>query len=608
MLLRRLLGLGWRYRVGCLRVLFQQTLLVLLNLFGFGLTGLAIDVIRHAVQPTAAAPHWPLGLTPPEHWTPLTTVAAIAGVVLLMALAQSAIRYRCTLLVGRLVQGIVADLRAAVYDKLQRLSFRFFDANASSSIINRVAGDVQAMRMFVDGVLIEVVAVTISLAVYLGYMLSIHVPLTLASLATTPLLWVAAVTFSRQVRPAYRHNRTLSDHLILTLSENIQGAQVIKGFGREQEEIEKFAAANSRVRDHKHTIFWKISVFQPLMYLFTKLNLAVLLLYGGYLVIRGELRLGEGLFVFANLLQQFSIQVEQITNIANSIQASLIGAQRVFEVLDAPLEIADSPRALPLVSVEGAVEFQNVSFGYHADRPVLSDVSFSVQPGQCVAIVGATGAGKSTLLSLVPRFYETTLGRVLVDGHDVRDIRVDDLRRQVGLVFQESFLFSNTVKANLAFGHPEATQEQIERAAKIAAADGFIRELPNGYDTVIGEYGSNLSGGQRQRLAIARAILLDPAILILDDPTAAVDPETEHEILTALEGAMRGRTTFVVAHRMSTLRRADVVVVLEHGRIAQIGTHEELMRVAGHYHRAASLQLIDDDAPRPAAPPWGRTA
>ncbi len=295
------------------------------------------------------------------------------------------------------------------------------------------------------------------------------------------------------------------------------------------------------------------------------------------------------------MLQQFANQVSQVTNIANSIQSSLTGAQRVFEVLDAPLEV-DAPKdPRRLGQARGHVEFDRVGFSYLPAASVLKSISFAAPPGSCIALVGPTGAGKSTLLSLIPRFYDATSGSVRIDGVNVRELNLDDLRRSIGLVFQESFLFSNTVAANIAFGHPEATREQVERAAKIAAAHEFIEQLPQGYDTVIGEYGSNLSGGQRQRLAIARAILLEPPVLILDDAMAAVDPETEHEIMAAMEGAMLGRTTFVVAHRLSTLRRADLVLVLDGGRIAQVGKHEELMQQDGHYFEAASLQTTDAD-------------
>jgi ATP-binding cassette subfamily B protein len=436
----------------------------------------------------------------------------------------------------------------------------------------------------------------ISLAVYLGYMFSVHVPLTFACLATTPLLWIGAVMFSRSVRPLYQRNSELVDDMVLALSENVQGVPVVKGFTLEEQQIARFSAANDAIRDQKYNIFWKVSIFQPIMGWLTQINMMVLLGYGGYLVVRGELRLGEGLFVFVNLLHQFANQVGQVTNIANSIQTSLIGAKRVFEVLDAPIEIQDPAEPYSLGRAKGEVRFERVSFCYHENEAVLSDVSFTVEPGQCVAVVGTTGAGKTTLLNLLPRFYDPTAGRILLDGRDLREFKLDELRRNIGLVFQESFLFSNTAAANIAFGHPEATQEQIERAACIASAHEFVCDLPQGYETVIGEYGSNLSGGQRQRLAIARAILLDPAILILDDATAAVDPETEQEILAAMESAMSGRTTFVTAHRLSTLRRADLVIVLKAGHVVQVGTHEELLATEGHYRDSARLQIVDDEA------------
>lgn len=575
--------------------------LVVLALAGLSLTGLGIDVMRHRLAPDSVTPRWPFGFEPPARWGPLAETALIAGTILAVALIHATLRYIASMSAGRLVQDIVVDLRSQVYDKLQRLSFRFFDENRSGSIINRVAGDVQAVRSFVDGVVIQVLSVLLSLAVYLYYMLQVHVPLTLACLAPTPLLWLGAVIFSRKVRPAYKHNSELTDEMVLRLTENVQGAQVVKGFAREADQIARFEQANRAIKDQKEEIFWQISLFQPAMGFLTQINMIVLLAYGGYLVIEGQLRLGEGLFVFANLLQQFANQVGQVTNIANSIQASLTGAERVFEVLDAPIQITSRPGAVPLKKVRGEIRFENVGFGYQSGDPVLEEIDFAVGAGQCVAIVGGTGAGKSTLLSLVPRFYDPAAGRVLVDGRDLRDLQLDDLRRSVGLVFQESFLFSNTVAANIAFGHPGATREQIERAAKIASAHEFIAALPHGYDTIVGEYGSNLSGGQRQRLAIARALLLDPAILILDDATAAIDPSTEHEILAAMEQAMRGRTTLVTAHRLSTLRRADLVVVLDRGRIVQLGTHEELMHEQGHYYEAARLQIVDDELPASAA-------
>jgi ATP-binding cassette subfamily B protein len=389
----------------------------------------------------------------------------------------------------------------------------------------------------------------------------------------------------------------LLDDLILTLVENTQGMYVVKGFAREPEEIEKFARVNQQVCDQKRGIFWSISLFQPLMGLLTQVNMLVLLGYGGYLVVQGRLQLGTGLFVFANLLHEFAGQVGQITNIANTMQTSLAGAQRVFEVLDAPVQIQTRAGAVSMPRAVGGVRFEHVSFQYPLietnSEGVLKEINLEVCPGQCLGIMGETGAGKSTLLSLVARFYDVTAGSVLLDGVDLRNLNLDDLRRNLGIVFQESFLFSNTVAANIAFGHPDATEEMIRRAAHLAAADEFIQEMPDGYETVVGEYGSNLSGGQRQRLSIARALLLDPPILLLDDAMAAVDPETEREIRQALQSARQGRTTLVVSNRISTLRHADRIAVLHRGRLVQQGTHRELLRREGPYRRLAELQFAD---------------
>ena len=596
-LMRRLLALSWRYRGECVKVLSYQVVLLALGLFGLRLMGLGIDFLNHQINPATPIPAWPLAVTPPAQWTPLTVISAIAGIMLVMSLGRAWLNYLYAMAVARLIHlEVVVHLRTAVYDKLQRLSFRFFDANASGTIINRVTGDVQNVRLFVDGVIIQGVILVLSLIVYLIYMVQLHLWLTLACLATTPLLIIASLVFSHYIRPAYARNRDLVDEMVGKLSESVQGVQVVKGFAREPQEKAKFAAATAAVRDQQRYIFWRVSLFGPSLDLLTQCNLAVLLGYGGWLVIQGELPLGAGLVVFSGLLQQFSGQVSSISAIINSVQQSLIGARRVYEVLDAPVEIASKPTALRLGKARGELRFEQVSFGYRPEEPVLRGIDLTVNPGQCVAVLGATGSGKSTLMSLVPRFYDPNVGRITLDGQDLRDLDLDDLRRNIGLVFQESFLFSNTVAANIAFGHPNATQAQIEAAAHIAQAHDFITALPKGYDTVLGESGIGLSGGQRQRLAIARAVLLQPAILLLDDPTAAIDPETEQEILEAMDAAIAGRTTFIIAHRLSTLRRADFIVVIEDGIIAERGTHDELMARQGAYHRVAKLQLVDDES------------
>jgi len=593
-LVRRLMALAGRYRAHCLQVLGIQLVLLTMGIGGLSLTGVGIDYIKHRVDGTPLGAN-KLHLTLPVTWPYWQVLALLAGGILLLAIGRAFLNYTYAVSVNRLVQQrLVVDLRGEVYDKLQRLSFRFFDANNTSSIITRVTSDVQSVRMFVDQVLIQSVIMAISLTVYVLYMVTLSPTLTVACLATTPLLWVLSAWHTRKTQPEYAQNRTLVEKMLQVFVESLQGIAVTKAFGREAEDRARFEAANNAVLTQQHVIFWRVSLFSPAIGFLTRINMMVLLGYGGYLVMQGELPLGTGLVVFAGLLEQFSGQVNNVATIVNSVQQSLIGARRVFEILDAPIEVKSAPGAIRRAKLQGDVRFENVSFTYDGAEAVVRDINLEVKRGECVAILGATGAGKSVLMSLVPRFFDPTAGRLLVDGIDARELDLDDLRRNIGLVFQESFLFSNTVAANIAFGHPEATREQIERAARIAAADEFIRQLPKGYDTVLGESGNSLSGGQRQRLAIARAVLLEPAILLLDDPTAAIDSETEHEIFSALDRAIAGRTTFIVAHRLSTLRRADFIIVLENGRIVQRGTHDRLMREPGPYLHVASLQLVDN--------------
>jgi len=484
-------------------------------------------------------------------------------------------------------------LRAQLYAKLQRLSFSFFDVHGANSIFNRVTGDVQNTRLFVDGVLLQGVNMILTLAAYALFMWQIQPALTFACLSVSIPLWWLAQYYSARLRPGYLRNRELTDDMILLFSESVRGMQTVKGFAAESHQVRQFEAANDAVSSQQRKIFWDLSVFTPGTQMLSQLSLVILFAYGGWLYVEGRIPLGSGLVVFAGLLQQFTGQVANISTIANSVQQSLAAARRVFEVLDTPVEVQSQSDAVKLSRLTGQITFDQVTFGYTAEKPALTGISFTAKPGQVVGIFGMTGTGKSTLLSLIPRFYDPLQGRILADGQDLRALNLDMFRRQIGIVYQESFLFSNTVAANIAFGHPHATMEQIERAARIASAHEFITALPHGYETVLGESGVDLSGGQRQRLALARALILQPPILILDDPTASVDARTENEIVSALREAMMGRTTFVVSSRLSLLRRADLILVLEDGRLTQSGTHAELVHQPGPYRETALLQIMD---------------
>ena len=598
-LVRRLLALAWQFRGDCLLSVVLSVALLLLGLAGLQLLGIVIDVIRHALDPSQRAPVYPFGWRQPAGWTPLQVVTALSLAIVGQALLRAVLTYEYNMVTARLTQGkIVPDLRDRLYAKLQRLSFRFFDVHGSSSIFNRVTGDVQNTRLFVDGVVLQGINMLLTLGAYFVFMWRIHASLTLACLSVTVGLWWVTHYYSGRLRPAYLRNRELFDQLVQLFTESIRGMQTVKGFAAEPHQIRRFEDANQQVSGQQRRIFFDLSVFTPATQLLSQLSLVILFAYGGWLYVHDRISLGSGLVVFAGLMQQFNGQVANITTIANSVQQSFTAARRVFEVIDTPAEVQNKPNAESPARLTGAIVFDKVTFGYHANRPVLHSLSFSAEPGQIIGIFGMTGTGKSSLLSLIPRFYDPQQGRILADGRDLKDLDLDAYRRQIGIVYQESFLFSNTVTANIAFGSPHATQEQIEHAARIASAHEFIVALPHGYETVLGESGVDLSGGQRQRLALARALLLEPPILILDDPTASVDPKTEHEIVSALRQAMAGRTTFVVANRLSLLRRADTILVLDQGQLIGSGTHEELVRVPGLYRETAMLQLMDlEDEP-----------
>ncbi len=593
-LVRRLLGVAWQYRRDFLLSFGLSLLLLLLGLLGLQLLGVVIDVIRHALDPSQRAPVYPFGWQPPADWPALKIVTALSAAIIAQALLRAVLTYGYNTTTARLTQGeIVPDLRDRLYARLQRLSFVFFDRHGSSSIFNRVTGDVQNTRLFVDGVLLQGMNMILTLIAYGVFMWRIHPGLTVACLSVAVPLWWVTHFYSGRLRPAYLRNREIMDNLVQLFSESMRGMQTIKGFAAEPHQTARFEESNDLVSSQQRRIFRDLSIFTPVTQLLSQLSLVILFGYGGWLYVKGQIPLGSGLVVFAGLLQQFNGQVATISTIANSVQQSLAAARRVFEVLDTPLGVESRPGAAAPPPLKGHIVFDDVTFGYVPANPVLRGISFEARPGQVIGIYGLTGAGKSTLLSLIPRFHDPQQGKILIDGQDLRGLDLDACRRQMGLVYQESFLFSNTVSANIAFGNPHATQVQIEQAARVASAHDFITALPRGYETVLGESGVDLSGGQRQRLALARALLLQPPILILDDPTASVDPRTEREIATALRAALADRTAFVVSSRLSLLRQADLILVLEDGRLTQCGRHDELAHRPGPYRETALLQLMD---------------
>ena len=598
-LIWRMICLAASYWRGCLQVLFIQLVLLFFLVTTYGWLGSGFRYITHMtgdkkdelfeVTTLIGGFRW----SPGAGWSEMTTLGVISGVVLVAAVFHAVARYLEVVWQAQLVQKIVVRLRSDVYNQLQRLSFRFFDSSDSGSLLNRVTTDVQSVRLFVDGVIVELIKLMLALGVFIYVMVGIHPELTLACMATVPFLAISSVIFSKLVRPAYRESRVLHDVIVNRLTENLLGKRVVKAFAQEEAEKKKFDDANETFRQQRQWIFWRTSTMVPLMEFFALGNMLVLLTYGGYLYSKGEIQV-DGVVVFFLLLRQITEYIFGLFQITDTIQRSLTGSSRVFEVLDTEIEIK-SPEdgGVEVDRLKGEIEFKEVRFSYLEGEEILASVDLKVKAGECLAILGATGSGKSTLLSLVPRFYDPDAGEVKIDGVRLQDYNLDCLRKNVGLVFQESFLFSTAVWGNIAFGNPMASRENIEKAAKIACAHDFIMDLPKGYDTIIGENGMTLSGGQRQRLAIARAVLLEPAILLLDDPTAAIDPETEQEILEAMDSAMLGRTTLVIAHRLSTLRRADRVIVIEGGKIVEEGTHEQLMGSSGHYRRAAELQIAD---------------
>ncbi len=480
-------------------------------------------------------------------------------------------------------QHVVKNMRNKLFDKLQTLSLRYFDRNPYGELMSRVSNDIDLISQTLSTSLTQLISSVISIAGVTVMMMLLNTRMALIALVTIPLIIVITRHIAKYTRKGYKDQQSFLGELNGQIEESVSALPTVKLFGTEEDNLRQFSETNRKLKKAAVRANIYGGIMGPTMNLMRNLNFIIVAFAGGYLAFNGQMSIGL-IAVFLQYTRQFSRPLNQIAQLYNQLQSALAGAERVFTVMDEEPEIRNPPDPLPVESLSGKIEFRNVDFAYVEDQRVLKNLSFSVQKGMNIAIVGETGAGKTTIVNLLTRFYDINAGSIILDGHDIKKLKVENLRKNLGFVLQDTFLFSDTVRENIRYGKPEATDEQVTAAAEMANAHHFIHRLPEGYDTVLSEEGNNLSEGQKQLLAIARVILSDPSILILDEATSSVDSRTEAHIQQALMKLTEGRTSFIIAHRLNTIRNADRILVLDQGRIIEQGNHDTLIDRKGAYY------------------------
>jgi len=532
-------------------------------------------------------------------------LAGLVGVLLICFVAGSALQGLAFYSMNWAGQRALRRMREDTFAQIHRLSLGFYARNEAGNIMSRITSDTDTIQQVLGFALLSVVSGILQLVITAALMLGANLPYALLSLSVVPLMAFATVYFSGQARRAFRKSRQEMGSVNAGLQESIAGVREVQAFNREDESIEQFRRTNAANRDANVRAASFTSALNPVLEALGYVAIAIVVVAGGLSALRNQPLFGTAvislgtMFAFISYVQRFNQPIQQIAVLWTNVQSAVAGGERIFNLLDEQAEIVDRPGAPALPPIQGRVAFDDVRAEYKAGQPVLRGVSFVAEPGQTVAIVGPTGAGKTTLINLIPRLYDVTGGSVTIDGHDVREVTAASLRSQIGMVLQDSFLFADTVLNNIRYGRLEASDDEVIAAARLASAHTFIERLPEGYATVLGERGGGLSQGQRQLIAIARAALANPRILILDEATSSVDTRTERLIQAAFDQLLTGRTSFVIAHRLSTIRNANLVLMVKDGQIVERGTHNELLALRGAYYELYMSQFRREEEPEP---------